>query len=76
MEQTVEETKNGGEKGIRTLGKVAPTQHFQCCAFDHSAISPLRISLIYHPFLKMQANFVNFFKKNLKNAQIMVYYAY
>ena len=32
--------KNGGERGIRTLGEVAPSQHFQCCAFDHSTISP------------------------------------
>ena len=29
-----------GEGGIRTLDKVAPIQHFQCCAFDHSATSP------------------------------------
>ena len=26
--------------GIRTLVKVTPKQHFQCCAFNHSAISP------------------------------------
>ena len=26
--------------GIRTLDKVAPIQHFQCCAFNHSATSP------------------------------------
>ena len=29
-----------GEGGIRTLDRVAPIQHFQCCAFDHSATSP------------------------------------
>ncbi len=29
-----------GERGIRTLVEVAPKQHFQCCAFNHSAISP------------------------------------
>ena len=29
-----------GERGIRTLEQVAPLQHFQCCAFNHSAISP------------------------------------
>ena len=29
-----------GERGIRTLDRVAPIQHFQCCAFDHSASSP------------------------------------
>ena len=37
------ECKNGGESGIRTHGRVTPTQHFQCCVFDHSAISPFRI---------------------------------
>jgi hypothetical protein len=29
-----------GEGGIRTLVKVTPKQHFQCCAFNHSATSP------------------------------------
>ncbi len=29
-----------GEGGIRTLEQVTPLQHFQCCAFDHSATSP------------------------------------
>ena len=33
--------KNGGERGIRTLGGVAPSPHFQCGAFDHSTISPM-----------------------------------
>jgi heat shock protein HspQ len=32
--------KLGGEIGIRTLGTVAGTPHFECGAFDHSAISP------------------------------------
>jgi hypothetical protein len=31
----------GGEIGIRTLGTLAGTPHFECGAFDHSAISPL-----------------------------------
>ena len=31
---------NGGESGIRTHGRVSPTQHFQCCTLNHSAISP------------------------------------
>ncbi len=31
----------GGERGIRTLGRVSPTHAFQACAFNHSAISPL-----------------------------------
>lgn len=32
--------KNGGRGGIRTHGAVAHTQHFQCCAFDHSTTLP------------------------------------
>ena len=32
--------RRSGERGIRTLDRVAPIQHFQCCAFDHSATSP------------------------------------
>ena len=32
--------KNGGERGIRTLGEVAPTAIFETAALDHSAISP------------------------------------
>ena len=32
--------RRSGERGIRTLDRVAPIQHFQCCAFDHSASSP------------------------------------
>lgn len=31
---------SGGEGGIRTLGTVAGTPHFECGAFDHSATSP------------------------------------
>ena len=39
--------QNGGEGGIRTHGTVSRTQHFQCCAFDHSATSPAyRMGLI------------------------------
>ena len=32
--------ESGGEGGIRTLGTVARTPHFECGAFDHSATSP------------------------------------
>ena len=32
----------GGEAGIRTLGTLAGTPHFECGAFDHSATSPQR----------------------------------
>ena len=32
--------KNGGGGGIRTHGTVTRTQHFQCCAFDHSTTPP------------------------------------
>ena len=34
-------TKVGGERGIRTLGRVSPTHAFQACSFNHSDISPL-----------------------------------
>ncbi len=30
-----------GEGGIRTLGTVSHTPHFECGAFDHSATSPI-----------------------------------
>ena len=35
------EKQFGGEAGIRTLGTLAGTPHFECGAFDHSATSPL-----------------------------------
>ena len=42
-----------GERGIRTLDKVAPIQHFQCCAFNHSATSPkITILTLDHPILE------------------------
>ncbi len=34
------ETNLNGEGGIRTLDRVAPIQHFQCCALNRSATSP------------------------------------
>ena len=34
----------GGERGIRTLGRVSPTHAFQACSFNHSDISPCRIN--------------------------------
>jgi hypothetical protein len=34
----------GGERGIRTLGRVSPTHAFQACSFNHSDISPFRIN--------------------------------
>jgi hypothetical protein len=36
--------KGGGERGIRTLGRVSPTHAFQACSIDHSDISPFRIN--------------------------------
>jgi hypothetical protein len=30
----------GGERGIRTLDTLASMPHFECGAFNHSAISP------------------------------------
>ena len=42
-----------GERGIRTLDKVAPIQHFQCCAFNHSATSPkINILTLDHTILE------------------------
>ncbi len=37
-----------GEGGIRTLVKVTPKQHFQCCAFNHSATSPENSGISYY----------------------------
>lgn len=34
--------KIGGEAGIRTLGTLTGTPHFECGAFDHSATSPVK----------------------------------
>ena len=34
--------ETGGERGIRTLGRVSPTHAFQASAFNHSAISPFK----------------------------------
>ena len=31
---------NGGETGIRTLGRLAPTTVFETAPFDHSGTSP------------------------------------
>ena len=30
----------GGQRGIRTLGRLSPTHAFQACAIDHSATCP------------------------------------
>ena len=38
--------ETGGETGIRTLGRVSPTHAFQACSFNHSDISPFRISYL------------------------------
>src|SRR5579864_5581717 len=38
----VEPVQTGGERGIRTLDRVSPIHAFQACAFNHSAISPVR----------------------------------
>src|SRR5580704_4008265 len=35
-------SRSGGETGIRTLDRVSPIHAFQACAFNHSAISPVR----------------------------------
>ncbi|SBT05279.1 hypothetical protein ACCAA_200053 [Candidatus Accumulibacter aalborgensis] len=31
----------GGESGIRTRGRIAPTHAFQACDLNHSSISPI-----------------------------------
>ena len=33
----------GGQGGIRTLGTVARTPHFECGAFNHSTTCPRRV---------------------------------
>jgi hypothetical protein len=38
--QTSGASEDGGERGIRTLGRVSPTHAFQACSFNHSDISP------------------------------------
>ena len=49
--------KNGGERGIRTLGEVAPTAIFETAALDHSAISP--VCVLYN--IAPDCRFDNFF---------------
>jgi hypothetical protein len=33
-------SRGGGQRGIRTLGRLSPTHAFQACAIDHSATCP------------------------------------
>lgn len=42
--------KNGGERGIRTLGTVSRTHAFQACTFNHLVISPRLKTLNYFQF--------------------------
>ena len=37
----------GGETGIRTLGRLAPTTVFETAPFDHSGTSPRGVSASY-----------------------------
>ena len=50
MDAIYESYKTGGEKGIRTLGGLAPTAVFKTAAIDRSAISPrsLLMHIIWH----------------------------
>ena len=58
-----------GERGIRTLDKVAPIQHFQCCAFNHSATSPKIVILtLYHPIFE-ESYLKKTFTVTIKNKQ-------
>ena len=43
-------TPSCGETGIRTLGTVARTPHFECGPIGHSGISPNRRAKIMIPF--------------------------
>ena len=40
------ELVSGGETGIRTLGRLAPTTVFETAPFDHSGTSPQALSLV------------------------------
>ena len=40
--QSASMANDGGEGGIRTLGRGKPTHAFQACAFNRSATSPPR----------------------------------
>ena len=55
------EHKNGGERGIRTLGTREGTTIFETVAFDHSAISPLFRFINILLFLAKGKNFLYFF---------------
>jgi hypothetical protein len=63
-----------GEGGIRTLVKVAPKQHFQCCAFNRSATSPggcnllqgHQVSIVADPRTKVSLEAQSFFGRSLQ----------
>src|SRR2546425_8127858 len=50
----------GGERGIRTHGRVSPTHAFQACSFNHSDISPSLESTIYERPIEIIAHAVHF----------------
>ena len=41
---------DGGEGGIRTLGRLTPTPDFESGTFDHSATSPVQLIGVIIPF--------------------------
>ena len=45
---------NGGEGGIRTHGRLAPTPDFESGTFDHSATSPTLFQLYLAPVLNLK----------------------
>jgi heat shock protein HspQ len=58
----------GGEGGIRTLGELAPTPHFECGAFDHSATSPQKDRLLPVPVERRAlANEIRFAKRGARH---------
>ena len=56
-----------GERGIRTLDRVASIQHFQCCAFNHSATSPYGLILTFSKPLIEEIFLKKKYKVTIKN---------
>ena len=52
------ERKNGGEGGIRTLGRGQPSHAFQACALNRSATSPFSVIFILRSFSKASMLFL------------------
>ncbi len=57
--------KSGGERGIRTLGGVAPTPDFESGTFVHSVISPIEL---------IQNHFQKTFKENVVKMDFLKFF--